>query len=119
MDNKKQSKLMFYQSCDGDFTRRMQMEFEKAQKLARDTGSKTKIGCEIIIGPPDQTKRFGNVKFKVKPATAPYESMEYTTELNDDGEIIGDGKSIDTLLQMELFPEEDDKITKFNKESNS
>jgi hypothetical protein len=118
-------KLLFFETCSGDFAREMQDEFEKAQKLSSRYGVKVTLKAKMVIYPPeiidDIEDTFGGVEYEIAPVVVPKKSRKYTTKLNKEHLIVGDGKSITHVLQEELRFEdiEDEKLTPFKAGANS
>jgi len=102
----KDKRMAFFEIGKGRFAQWMQEEFERAQRIARESGVEIKITSVISIKPPaKEDENFGQVSFAVKVIRPSKKSMEYTTELRD-GMIVSDGEDIGEILQESLdFPE--------------
>lgn len=94
--------MAFYEIGKGKFAKWMQEEFDRAQKIAHDTGDEVKIAVVITVRPSKEDSRFGQVSFNVKASRPAKKSMDYATELDDNGVMISDGESIADVLQIEL-----------------
>lgn len=117
----KKQQLTFWQICEGDFARQAQEEFLNIQDLVRIHKKKLTLHMSITVFPNDQKKgypsNFGEMSFQVIPPVVKRESELYVTELNREGMIIGDGKSIDDILQTSLEFEPDANVIPIQKES--
>ena len=99
-------RLLFHQVCEGDFTRDAQIEFEKMQQLFDRTNQKVTMTMKISLLPVSVKKgmpdRFKEIDYEITPAIVKKVSEKYVVEVNDDGVIVGDGKTINDILQEEL-----------------
>jgi hypothetical protein len=94
-------KLFFGELGDGDFSRVVQEEFEKAQAVAEERGLMTKVNISIAIQPPRKGERFGAILYEVDTKLPKRSSPALTTEWNGN-RIIADGKSMADILQTEM-----------------
>jgi hypothetical protein len=106
-------KLLFSEICDGNFARCAQLEFEKMQSLFARTNEKCSLVMRITLYPVTPKKgypeKFKDMDYDIIPPVIRHKSDRFAVEVNEDGVIIGDGKTISDILQTELRFEEEDE----------
>jgi hypothetical protein len=119
-DKKTSRPLLFYQICEGDFAREVQVEFVKLQEMVKKHGKSASIAMKITVYPNDASMpdKFQQIDYQIAPGTIKRQSGKYFTEVTREGVIIGDGKTISDILQQELVFEELENVTPFEKAGN-
>jgi len=97
-------KQLFFEVGRGLFAQDSQALFEKCQGLAMESKQAIVMTMKIVIEPPPEGDNFGKTQFSLTHTMPIKKSIKYTTEY-EAGHAIGDGESIDGLLQTSLFPE--------------
>lgn len=96
-------RMAFYEVGKGSYAQKMQVEFERAQRLALETGQKITVTSKVTLTPPkNKDESFGAVAYSVDVSKPAYKSMEYMTEIDKDGRVLQDGENVVELLQEEL-----------------
>jgi hypothetical protein len=127
-EKKKQRIMNVMEIGDGDFLSQLQDAFNEANSLAFKYRAKFTLKMSVTVGAPQRIKTSrgdtmtGMISFEVQVPQLKRKSMEYQTELDDDGNVIAQGKDLSDLFQEKfidkLYPEET-KLKPFIKEAAS
>ena len=97
--------MAFFEICQGSFAKNIQALFEEAQEVAHRRGKECTVTAQIKIKPPTKDgEGFGNISFSANISQPKRQSMEFPVKF-DDGRIISEGESIESMLQLDLFAE--------------
>ncbi|MEO7778487.1 MAG: hypothetical protein ABIY63_13225 [Fibrobacteria bacterium] len=90
--------LMFYEIAEGHFAEQVQKDFVDAQAVAHDRGVPIKIDIQITVFPESRAHRgTGKVKFRSNLKAPVRESIEFITEVSQEGQIVDSGHRQNTL----------------------
>jgi hypothetical protein len=125
--DKKQRIMSVIEIGDGDLLTQLQDAYNEANTLALKYRAKFTLKLQVTVGIPQRIKTSkgetmtGMVSFEVTVPQLKRKSMEYQTELDDDGNVVAQGADLDDLFQEKfidkLYPEEKKlNIAPFKKE---
>jgi hypothetical protein len=106
-------RLAFYEIDTGRFAQEMQVEFERAQKLAAGRRGKVTLTAKITLSPPDiEEERFGELMYEISVKAPARKSRRLTTEISN-GMIVATGGSPVDVLQESIRFEDLQEPTQF------
>jgi hypothetical protein len=127
MENEKPKKrrMSVIEIGGGQLYKELQDAFDDALKLSEKNYMKCAFSAQITIHPARSvclvggTIKTGQIEFEIKPASIKKKSMQYETEVDEDGYIIAQGNSVMDLIQEDmgdvLMADVKSKVAQFNK----
>ena len=99
--------MMVWEICKGSYALSMDGTFQRAQRLANETGQPVVMKSQITITPPNGSNGVGEIQYKNQLQESADVSPKYKG-LYKDGELIADGPDEAAAVTRDLFDDHEE-----------